>query len=177
VLIRLTFVGFLLRRPVFGSCEAGDGEGVRGGKHWGYLLVEAGENSRFCFLFVCKLWFNNILIHLVWDRDVQPLQKLCKDVVKGVIAYVKVKKDATFPGPSPMDYTSLNSKENIYNSCFPDSSVYVYPKVTESLLTRVAKQIRSFIWEWQSSSSNPLRCGERRWRTSIAEGGLGGQLR
>ena len=139
MLIRLTFVGFLLRRPVFGSCEAGDGEGVRGGKHWGYLLVEAGENSRFCFLFVCKLWFNNILIHLEWDRDVKPLQKLCKDVVKGVIAYVKVKKDATFPGPSPMDYTSLNSKENIYNSCFPDSSVYVYPKVTASFAYQSGK--------------------------------------
>lgn len=139
MLIRLTFVGFLLRLPVFGCCEADDVEGVRRGKHWGYLLVEAAENSRFCFLFVCKLWFNNILIHSEWDRDDHPLQKLCNDVVKGVIAYVKVKEDATFPGPSPQDYTSLNSKENIYNSCFPDSSVYVYPKVTESFAYQSGK--------------------------------------
>jgi hypothetical protein len=66
-----------------------------------------------------------------FDVDNSTIQKLRKDVVKGVIAYVN-NKGAMFGGPSPVDYTDPTSKKNIYNGGFPDTNVYVYPKVVES---------------------------------------------
>jgi hypothetical protein len=57
------------------------------------------------------------------------LQKLRSDVVKGVLAYA-TKDGGRFFGPHCIDYTAPNSKENIYSEGFPDSSVYVYPKMS-----------------------------------------------
>lgn len=73
----------------------------------------------------------DFMVYVENNRNEETLQKLKKDVVKGVIAYVKGGQGGgRFYGPSPVDYTSQDSDKNIYDGGFPDSSVYVYPKVT-----------------------------------------------
>jgi hypothetical protein len=75
----------------------------------------------------------DFMVYVENNRNEETLQKLKKDVVKGVIAYVKGGEGGgKFYGPSPVDYTTLESEKNIYDSGFPDSSVYVYPKVTRA---------------------------------------------
>lgn len=66
------------------------------------------------------------------NRHNRQLQQLRRDVVKGVIAYVKTTPTDKFFGPCPVDFTDTEFSTNIYNKGFPDSSIYVYPKVTQN---------------------------------------------
>ena len=58
------------------------------------------------------------------------IQELQHDVMKGIIGYYRAAETSCFKGPTHIDY-SLNEKTgSIYEKGFPDSSVYVFPKLT-----------------------------------------------